>query len=235
MVSKLRTGRLVGGLIVVAIGAAFLLDSFDVLDIDIGDIFRWIASIGLIGFGLGTLVTQRFRHVFFPIVLILAGLFLLLGNLGVDASQYWPVILIVIGAGIIFGGSRRRTRGHRRNDRGNATTTREGEINVSCTLSETNERVDTSDFVGGTANVTMGNANLDLRDATVLNRPALLDVSVTMGGLNLRVPSDWLVTMDNEVTMAEAEDKRSRSGSVSDKPHLTITGRVTMGSLVIDD
>ena len=84
-------------------------------------------------------------------------------------------------------------------------------------------------------NVTLGNANLDLRDATIVNRPATLNVSLTMAGLNLRVPSDWVVAMETDVTMGESEDKRSRTGSTSDTPHLMITGNVTMGNLAIDD
>ena len=83
--------------------------------------------------------------------------------------------------------------------------------------------------------VTMGNANLDLRDARIANHPATLDVSLTMGALNLRVPSDWVVAMEPDVTMGETEDKRTRTGSTSDTPHLVITGSVTIGNLVIDD
>ena len=116
-----------------------------------------------------------------------------------------------------------------------ATTSTEGEVNVSCTLGETNERIETSDFTGGTVNVTLGNANLDLRDAIIVNQPATLDISLTMAGLNLRVPSDWAVAMETDVTMGESEDKRTHNASTSDTPHLIITGSLTMANLAIDD
>ncbi len=237
---KRGSGRIIAGLIVIALGGLFLLDSLDLLDF--GDIIGWVASIALIAFGLGILITKGFRQVFFPIVLIIVGVFLLLGNLGVDSWRYWPVILILVGGAIIFGGTRRRSRKSKRDASGNSTaksgsstTTTEGEVSISCTLGETNERVETSDFTGGSVNVTLGNANLDLRDATIVNRPATLNVSLTMAGLNLRVPSDWVVAMETDVTMGETEDKRSRTGSTSDTPHLMITGNVTMGNLAIDD
>ena len=240
MDSKRGSGRIIAGLIVIALGGLFLLDSLDFLDF--GEIIGWVASIALIAFGIGILITKRFRQVFFPIVLIVVGLFLLLGNLGVDSYRFWPVILIVVGAAIIFGGTRRRSRKSKRDASGNSyaksgssTTTTEGEVSISCTLGETNERVETSDFTGGTVNVTLGNANLDLRDAMVVNRPANLDISLTMGALNLRVPSDWVVAMEIDVTMGESEDKRTRTGSTSDTPHLMITGSVTIGDLAIDD
>lgn len=240
MGTKIGTGRLIGGLIVIALGGFFLLDSLGILDF--GEVIGWVASIALILFGLGLLVTRKFRQVFFPVVLVIVGVFLLLGNLGVDSWRYWPVILILVGGAIIFGGTRRRSRKSKSNisenstsTSGGSTTTTEGEVSISCTLGETNERVDSSDFTGGTVSVTMGNANLDLRDATIMNRPATLDVSLTMGGLNLRVPSDWVVAMEMDVTMGETEDKRTRIGSTSDTPHLIITGSITMGNLAIDD
>ena len=240
METKVGPGRLISGLVVIALGGLFLLDTLDVLDF--GEIIGWAASIALIGFGIGILITKRFRQVFFPIVLILVGLFLLLGNLGVDSYRFWPVILIVVGVAIIFGGTRRRSRKNKRNasrnsnaKSGSSTTTTEGEVSISCTLGETNERVETSNFAGGAVNVTLGNANLDLRDAIIVNQPATLDVSLTMAGLNLRVPSDWAVVMETDVTMGESEDKRTRIGSTSDTPHLVITGSLTMASLAIDD
>ena len=234
------SGRLIGGLIVIALGGFFLLDSLDILDF--GEVIGWAASIALILFGLGLLVTRKFRQVLFPAVLIIVGVFLLLANLGVDSWQYWPVILILVGGAIIFGGTRRRSRKSKSGASGNSTftsgdstTTTEGEVSISCTLGETKERVETSDFVGGAVNVTLGNANLDLRDATIVNPPATLDVSLTMAALNLRIPTEWVVAIESDVTMGESEDKRTRTGSTSDTPHLVITGNVTMGNLVIDD
>ena len=233
MESKRGTGRLVAGLVLIGLGGVFLLDSFDV--IDIGEIIGWIVSIAFIAFGLGILIARKSRQIIFPIILIVIGVFLLLGNLDVDAYEYWPVILIVIGGAIIFGGMRRRSNTRTVEIGETSTTTNDREINISCTFSETHGRVDTSDFVGGSVNVTMGNVKLDLRDATVVNRPAKLDVSLTMGGLHLRVPSDWGVSIDNSVTLGEVDDKRSRAGSASDTPHLIITGNITIGSIEIDD
>ena len=234
MGSKQGTGRYIAGLILIALGGLFLLDTLDV--IDFGSIIGWAVSIAFIAFGLGILVTRKSRQVIFPIILILIGVFLLLGNLDLDAYQYWPVILIIIGGAIIFGGMRRRSNRSRPEIGGStSTTTSDGDIDISCTLGETNERVETSDFVGGTVNVTMGNVKLDLRDATIMNPPATLDVSLTMGGLHLRVPSDWGVSVENSVTLGASEDKRSRTGSTSDTPDLLITGNITMGSIEIDD
>ncbi len=232
---KRGTGRLVAGLVVIAVGVLSLLGTLGVLDINAGEIFGWIASILLIGFGLGILVVRRLQQVFFPIVLIAIGLFILLGNLGVDAYKYSPVILILIGGGIIIGGWRRRSSSGNHDVGQSSTTTSDGELNIACTLGQANERVEAHDFSGGKVNVTMGNVNLDLRAASVKNPPAILSVSLAMSALRLRVPSDWVVNMENIVTMSESEDRRTRSGSTSDDPHLLISGKVTMSSLVVED
>lgn len=236
MNAKRGTGRLVAGLIVIAVGALFLLGTLDVLNVDIGEIFGWIASILLIAFGLGILVAQRFRRVLFPLILVGIGLFILLGNLEIDAYQYWPVILIIVGVAIIFRGRHGRSHDAGQRDGGQSSvTSTDGEVNINCTLGEANERVETDDFRGGRASVTMGNASLDLRDSEVAHRPATLDVSLTMAGLNLRVPPHWAVSMETDVTMGEAEDKRWRIDMATGTPHLVINGKVTMGNLEIND
>ena len=235
MGSKRMTGRIVAGLILIVLGVLFLLGTLDVIETNAGEIIGWVASIVLLAFGLGILVARRFQHVFFPIVLIAIGLYILLGNLDVDARDYWPIIIILIGAAIILGGRRRSSGSSELDIARSSTTTSENEVNISCTLSEANERIEADDFSGGKVNVTIGNVNLDLRGASVADPPATLDASLTMAGLNLRVPPDWVVSIETAVTMGEAEDKRTRRDADSDGPHLLITGNVTMGSLIIDD
>ena len=236
------SGRLIGGLIVIALGALLLLDSLDVLDFNVWEVVSWIASIGMIVFGLGMLIAQRFQRVFLPIALMLGGGFILLGNLGYDATRYWPVILIIVGLGLLFG--HRRKRRSANVDKSSKTsvevssvsrTINEDDVHISCTLGEAKERVESQNFRGGTVNVTMGNVGLDLRDTVVVNRPATLEVNMTMGGLVVRVPTDWVVNMENVITMGEAEDKRTRVATDSGEPHLVVSGRVTMSSITIDD
>ena len=242
MKMKKGSGRLIGGLIVLALGVFLLLDALDVLEFDVvWEVVSWIASIGMIVFGLGMLIAQRFQRAFLPIALILGGGFILLGNLGYDATRYWPVILIIVGVGLLLG-LRRRQRasdsGKSPQGSGDVTVTRTtigDDVDISCTLGEANERVDSQDFRGGAVNVTMGNVGLDLRDAVVVDRPATLNVNITMGGLVVRVPKEWGVSVDNVVTMGEAEDKRTSGASDPGEPQLVVAGKVTMGSLTIDD
>ena len=198
-----------------------------------------VASFLFIAIGIGILIARRFRKVVLPIVFIAVGTFLILGNLDVDAGRFWPVILIVVGVGIIFGGRKsskqEQTRKTDVSIGESYSTTTDGEVHITCTLGEAKERVESQSFSGGNVNVTMGNVNLDLRSATIENPPARLDASMTMGGLHIRVPSDWVVEIDMNVTMGEAQDKRDKREGASSDPHLVITGNMTMGSLEIQD
>ena len=237
-----RSGRLIGGLIVIAVGVLLLLGSFNVFAF-VWDAFLWVVSILMIVGGGVMLIKQRFRRFIFPLVLIGIGIFILMDNLDISESQYWPVILILIGAGIIFGRSDgRKDRSEKQKSEQkwefSGTTTSsstDGDLNVTCTFGEANERVESKDFKGGSATVTFGSAKLDLTDAVVVNRPATLDATVTMGAINIRVPSDWSVSMENTVTAGESEDKRTHRTAGASEPHLVVIGQITMGSLTIED
>ena len=236
---KIGSGRLIAGLVVVAIGAVFLIGTVGDFDFDVGEVLGWIGAVALIAFGLGILVSQKFQRVVFPLILIGLGVIIILGNRGIDVWQYWPIILIVIGISIIFGGGRRRKRKEKSaptfEGSSTTTTTADGEVNISCTLGESRERVETDDFIGGSASVTMGEVVIDLRDTTIASPPAHLNVSITMGSMEIRVPSDWVVNLENSVTLGEVQDNRTSRAQSSGTPNLVIVGSLTMGNLQIND
>ena len=80
----------------------------------------------------------------------------------------------------------------------------------------------------------MGNGTLDMRDATIVDKPATLEVSVVMGEVKVRVPTEWNVRIVNSSQMGDTKDTRG-SQNDSDNPDLIIRGSVTMGSLHITD
>ena len=96
--------------------------------------------------------------------------------------------------------------------------------------------------MGGQATAFVGGVELDLRDAAVMERPATIDVTVVMGGAEIRVPPEWTVRLDALAIMGGASDSRKKKGAVADRtsdlvpddsPHLVITGLVLMGGVEI--
>jgi hypothetical protein len=109
-------------------------------------------------------------------------------------------------------------------------------VNVSALMAGSARRVTSTAFKGGTVNATLGEVQLDLTNATVEARPAVLNVRAFMGGVKLVVPRAWHVEFDVAVTLGEVRDERSRGGdAASEQPHLVITGQVFMGTINVRD
>jgi hypothetical protein len=87
-------------------------------------------------------------------------------------------------------------------------------------------------IVGGEANAFMGGIQLDLRNATMSESSAVIEVFVMMGGIDLWIPADWVVVSDVDVVMGGIEDKTRRPNGESPK-RLVLQGTVLMGGLNI--
>ena len=104
-------------------------------------------------------------------------------------------------------------------------------------------------FVGGDVTAVMGGAELDLRGATLVKTtgPAVIDLFVMMGGVDLFVPPEWDVVLEATAIMGAIEDKRrgaplsretaetaqtgEAEGAVSARPKLILRGLVLMGGI----
>ena len=81
----------------------------------------------------------------------------------------------------------------------------------------------------------MGEANIDLRESSVQEKPAILELTVVMGEIKLRVPSEWNVRVDDDIIMGELKDERMRRETSDSETDLVIKGSVVMGALKIED
>ena len=235
-------GRFFFGALVVTAGILFLLNSTGVADLDW--LLNWWPSLFIL-YGVWRLIANGFRRLFWPIVLIIIGAFLQLGQLGFDISwdRYWPVALIAVGILILGGGLRRRSRRRRDSTTGpNSSTIIDVDVSTSQDADDdtlhavvgSQDRVISGDFQSGSINVVMGSGTLDMRDARIVDRPAILEVSVVIGEVKIRVPADWNVRIVNSIQVGEAED--IRAGQNDDgNPDLIIKGSLKMGGLQITD
>ena len=55
--------------------------------------------------------------------------------------------------------------------------------------------VGTDDFRGGEAMAVFGGVNIDLRKAQIKNNQAVLDCTALFGGIDIKVPEDWVVIL----------------------------------------
>ena len=241
----MSSGRLIAGIIIIAIGALFLLNSTGIADV--GGLTQWWPMI-IVLLGVWRLIAQKFRSLFGPLLLIAIGVILQLWQLdisGLDFGTLWPAILIVVGIAILAGGFNRR---RRRRGRRNSSTSRNASPIIDVDVSSyadpdddtlhavvgSQDRIISGDFQSASINVVMGSGSLDLRNARIVDKPATLEASVVMGEVKVRVPAEWNVRIANSSQMGETKDARPLQ-SDSDSPDLIIRGSVTMGSLQITD
>ena len=219
------TAQVIFGFTVIVLGVLFTLDNLRL--IHASDYIRyWPVVLIVVG---ASKVWQTRSGIGNPIVgflFMLFGTWLLMNHLGYirrDAWDFWPVLLIFAGAMIMWTGIRgRQARA--------AATDPSATLNGVAVLSGVQLQSNATNFRGGELTAFMGGCEIDLRKAAI-NGDAIIDVFAMWGGIELRVPENWVVI--NKVTpfMGGVEDKSHQPANAEHR--LTIRGLVIMGGVEI--
>jgi predicted membrane protein len=254
------TPKFVVGVFLVLMGVVLTLDQLGVVQAN--HVLRfWPAA--LIILGLVTLQRER-RSAVRALVLIVVGGWLLLNTLGLVSLQLWefiwPLVLVLIGARIMMrnDGSRFNAPPGQPSgpsaavdpaaaaapaDPAAAGGTAPGPTNgtdmthasLFALLGSGKRRWGKTVFRSAEATAVMGGCELDLRDALLASaEPAIVDVFVIMGGINLFVPPNWTVSQEVVPLLGGVHDK-TRSVPTSPGQHLIVRGTVVMGGIEISN
>jgi hypothetical protein len=102
-------------------------------------------------------------------------------------------------------------------------------------MSSSKRRWGKSVFRSADATAFMGGCELDLRDALIAaTEPAVIDVFVVMGGVNIFVPPNWTVSQQVVPLLGGVMDK-TRSIPSNPAQHLLVRGTVVMGGVEISN
>jgi predicted membrane protein len=103
-------------------------------------------------------------------------------------------------------------------------------VELTAILGGFQRKITTQDFRGGDITSVMGGVDLDMRTAS-LNGTAVLNVFALMGGISLKVPTDWTVELEGTPILGGFDEKtmQPRDGS----KRLVVRGTVIMGGLEI--
>jgi predicted membrane protein len=246
--------HLFSGLVFVTVGAVFLLGNMGILDV--GRIIRFWPVI-LIAAGLFKIVESGEDYaqsggIFWVVV---GGLFLL-GNLGILRVAFrdlWPVVLIGIGALMLWRSalSRRTVRefsenptppGPSESRAGSETTGAPTEPRVATSsnsilsamaiLGSVERRNNCQDFRGGSATAVMGRCEIDLRAAAITApHEPVLEVFAMWGGIEVRVPPDWTVVSQVDPILGGYDD--STQPPKQESKRFVIRGSVIMGGIEV--
>ena len=219
------TPQLLLGLCILAVGIILTLDNLGVLYAE--DVLRYWPA-GLVAVGLLKLSQSRGGRSggFGGVILVAVGSWLLLESMGfvrVSIRDTWPLILVFIGAAVVWQGVRGRPRA--------AGLDSNDTLSAVAMLGGISRGTNSKAFAGGELTAVMGGLEIDLRHARIEGE-AVLNVFAMWGGIDIRVPEDWTVIGRVTPLLGGVEDK-TRQPNVATSQRLVIRGFVIMGGIDI--
>lgn len=222
--------RLTTGIIIVLIGIMLLLVTTDTVEGDI--LWAWIPGLFVL-LGVWALVRSGFRNIVGPVMLIaIAGAFLLRTLNVIEAGvigTYWPAFIVLFGILVIINRSRKR---HRIEISGISTS----ETTSVGVFGSDRRRVSTDNFTNAEVVAIFGDSELDLRDSTVSNPPAMIEATAVFGDVEIRLPAEWEIDIQVMSVFGDTVDRRPRSQEHDPQgPTLILTGSAVFGDIEILD
>ena len=216
------------GALIVAAGVVLLLDQQGIINAD--RVFSYFWPVIMIAAGSAMLIDCRGRggRGFWGIWLLAIGLILMLENLGVAHIRFdmvWPIIVIGVGVLMIWqaAGPRIRPDGTTKTawpeifNRWSRTGSPEADFNGIAILGGFKRRITSKKFKGGSVLSVMGGFQIDLRQADMEGDTATIEAISFMGGGEIKVPDEWLVSMEGISLFGAFVDETDQ------QPH-TVTG-----------
>ncbi len=223
------SGRLIVGLGVILFGVLLLLDNLNILYAR--DYLQFWPLI-LIVLGILRLIQPSApgARVWGAIVAAL-GVIFLLNSLDITDLRFhdlWPFILVLIGGAIIWGNT---TRNREALQQGLGATA-DSFIVGSAILGGFSRTSNSQAFRGGDLTAIMGGCEIDLRRANIEGNEAVISIFALWGGVELKVPTTWSVSLRGTSVLGGFGDETLQPGEPGAK-RLIVTGTAIMGGAEI--
>lgn len=231
------TPHLVLGLIIVVVGVLLTLDNLEVLDAR--EYLRYWPAL-LMVYGIVKMLQPDSRGSrYWGLILTFVGAALLVDKLYIldfRLWDFWPLLLVALGAMMILKTKTRPAEGHGRttNMPDAPTIDTNSVVNASAILGGSRRNVHTNDFRGGELTAVMGGCDIDLRNASITTNPAVIDVFAFWGGIAIKVPQTWSVSFEGTPVLGGYDDKTFRQGGEGQQ-RLIIRGTVVMGGVEVSN
>ncbi|AEB10800.1 LiaF domain-containing protein [Marinithermus hydrothermalis] len=176
--------------------------------------------------------------------LIILGAALLLDNLGwLDFSFFFPIALILLGIYLL---QRREPvplspeppaqgvgQGNTAAQPVAVESSAEPYLYHAATFAKTALKSHASAFKGGNVQAVCGKAVLDLREARLAEQRAVLNVSVVCGSVRLMIPAGWRVEVTAPVILGQVQPVGAPPPTDPDAPVLRLPGFVLLGTIEV--
>jgi predicted membrane protein len=231
-------GHIVLGIIILLVGALFLLENLGYFYI--GDIWQFWPVI-LIALGIGRIIESRsLNSALWGATVGGIGLILLANNLGYLPWPLWhfiwPALLILWGLILLLRGFEGRGYSigtHSFVDQ--ASTISNNVLNEVVVFGGIHRKIDATDFQGGEARAVFGGIDIDLRSASTTKDIIEIRANAVFGGIELKVPDTWEVTVRGAGVLGGYEDKTHAATMPENgkRPRLIVLGEAVLGGVTV--
>lgn len=228
------SGVLIGGIIVL-VGLGLLLDNLGIVRIH--DVWRFWPVV-LVIWGVSRLLESRSAagYVWGGLVALVGAVFLL-DNFHILIFEFepfdliWPLLIIGFGVSLLL-----KAMDRRRYLDGVPPSTG-SDLGHWVIFSGVKRRIETQDFKGGDIVAIFGGVNIDLRRANIAGDRAVIDVNALFGGVDIRVPDTWRVSIKGMGIFGAFEDKSvpPRPDPNVKTPELILSGSAVFGGVKVDN
>jgi predicted membrane protein len=223
------SSQVVFGLTLVAAGIIFTLDNLEI--IDARDYLRfWPAVFVAVGALKLWHATQDGRGWFGGVFFLGLGTWMLINRViyfRFSPREFFPMILVFLGGYLVwrgFGGERKLR---------SAAADGHSQFSAFAVMGGVARRSSSQAFQGADLTAVMGGVEIDLRQASIPpGTEAQIDVFAFWGGIDIKVPEDWVVITRVVPLMGGVDDTTHAPQTLPEK-RLVVRGVVIMGGVVI--
>jgi predicted membrane protein len=229
----------IGGALLIVFGTLLFIDNLGFLPVSVFDAFWPLCFMGGGAYWFSRTGSPAIRvwsaTAFIFGVLLLLDLFHIVR---VTGATLWPMALIATGVVMLI----YRLNFPKLADRisfGANTNTRPitSRLEEVAVFSQVKRRVETQTFEGGELSSVFGGIELDLRWAAISTpgKVAVLEANAVFGGIELRVPETWRLSIQGSAAFGAYEDKTipPRPEPGFETPTLVIRGGVAFGAVTV--
>ncbi|MFA6813846.1 MAG: LiaF domain-containing protein [Bacteroidaceae bacterium] len=230
-----------GGLVILA-GVLYLLFNIGALPITWKPIiFSWQALLVLIGctrlvnghYFWGLLISAIGIIYLLPELSVVMGFYY---SKAMFDSLFWPIVIILFGVFIISHSlthnkyqKRWKSCNYKYRYKYNSKTNEDGRIEYNSLMTGIDEIFLMPVFRGGEINAIMGGVKLDLRRTSLPEGDTVLELNSICGGIVLFVPEDWTVEIRTQSFLGNFSDKREAKVRSADRKLIIVADSIMGG------